>query len=162
MVACWNAFKTLLVSLWCKNKSLISLIQFCLWYLLPLCQEIFTSNRLTSVANYIPDVTGQEGKQVYGENWKLDETPFPAHHGLLNFSGVYKSKGVAMGSLLNANTVRAIFPASTSLETFPLMTEKVGLLDVNVINSLQSGMCGEKDVKIWPLIYSVAPRVTVD
>lgn len=90
-------------------------------------------------------MTGQEGKQVYGENWKeLDETLFQAHHGLLILAGVYKSKGVAMGILLNANTVRAAFPATTSLETFPLMTEKVGLLDVNVINSLRSGMCGEK------------------
>lgn len=115
------------------------------------------------MANYIPEVTGQEGKQVYGENWQeLDETPFQAHHRLLILAGVYKSNGVAMGSLLNANTVRAVFPATTSLETFPLMTEKVGLLDVNVINSLQLGRCGEKDVKIWPLIYSEAPRVTVD
>lgn len=49
-----------------------------------------------------------------------------------------------MGILLNANTVRAAFPATTSLETFPLMTEKVGPLDVNVINSLQSGCMGGK------------------
>lgn len=90
-------------------------------------------------------MTGQEGKQVYGENCKeLIETLFQAHHVLLILAEVYKSKGVAMGILLNANTVRAAFPATMSLETFPLMTEKVGLLDVNVINSLRLGMCGEK------------------
>lgn len=74
----------------------------------------------------------------------MNETLFQAHHGLLILAGVYKSKGVAMGILLNANTVRAAFPATTSLETFPLMTEKVGPLDVNVINSLQSGCMGGK------------------
>lgn len=74
----------------------------------------------------------------------LMKTFFQAHHGLLILAGVYKSKGVAMGILLNANTVRAAFPATTSLETFSLMTEKVGLLDVNMINLLRSGMCGEK------------------
>ncbi len=101
-------------------------------------------------------MTGQEGKQVYGENWKeLDEILFQAHQGLLILAEVYKSKGVAMGILLNANTVRAAFPSTMSLETFPLMTEKVGLLDVNVINLLRSGMCGEKKMLKYGLSFTV-------
>lgn len=90
--------------------------------------------------NDIPELTVQEGKLFDGENCKeFDETLFQAHHELPILARVYKSKGVAMGSPLNANTVKAIFPTTASLETFSLMTEEVGLLDVNVINSLQSG-----------------------
>ncbi|XDV11586.1 hypothetical protein PO909_000484 [Leuciscus waleckii] len=73
-----------------------------------------------------PTQTPGQLLRVYGESWKeVDWVDLQAYIGLLLLAGVYRSHNEATMSLWNADTGRAIFRATMSLQAFEIMTRVI-------------------------------------
>lgn len=123
-----------------------------------------------SIEKDILEMTNLEGRRVYGDSWKeLDGTHLQAYIGLLILAGVYKSKGEATASLWNADTGRAIFPATMSLKTFQVISRVIrfddretrqGRRERDKLAAIRN--VWDKWVQQLPLLYNPGPHVTVD
>ncbi|XP_029907418.1 piggyBac transposable element-derived protein 4-like [Myripristis murdjan] len=123
-----------------------------------------------SIKKVILEMTNLEGRRVFGENWKeLDKTHLDAYLGLLILAGVYKSKDESTASLWDAETGRAIFPYSMSLETFHIFSRvirfdnretRAGRRERDKLAAIRT--VWDKWVEQLPLLYNSGPNVTVD
>ena len=123
-----------------------------------------------SIENIVLGMTNLEGKRVYGDSRKdLDVADLEAYIGLLILAGVYKSKGEATASLWNAETGRAIFPATMSLKTFQVLSHVIrfddkqtrqGRREHDKLAAIRD--VWDKWVQLLPLHYNPGPHVTVD
>ncbi|XP_005997448.1 piggyBac transposable element-derived protein 4-like [Latimeria chalumnae] len=123
-----------------------------------------------TIENIILQMTNLEGRRVLGEKWKeLDHVDMQAYIGLLLLAGVYRCKGEATSSLWNAETGRAIFPATMSLETFHIITRVIRFdnRDTRADRRERDKLAAirevwDKWVEILPLLYNPGSNVTVD
>ncbi|XP_038128076.1 piggyBac transposable element-derived protein 4-like [Cyprinodon tularosa] len=123
-----------------------------------------------SIKNIVLGMTNLEGKRVYGDSWKdLDVVDLEAYIGLLILAGVYKSKGEATASLWNAETGRAIFPATMSLKAFHILSRVIRFDDKQTRQGRRERdkLAAVRDVwDKWvqrlPLLYNPGAHVTVD
>ncbi|KAI7805227.1 putative piggyBac transposable element-derived protein 4-like [Triplophysa rosa] len=100
----------------------------------------------------ILDMTNLEGTRVFGESWKiLDEIHLKAYIGLLILAGVFKSNGESTSSLWNAETGRAIFPATMSCNNNSELDKLAPIREL-----------WDKWVERLPLLYNSGLNVTVD
>lgn len=90
-------------------------------------KSTFTLVMPNSIQKIILEMTNLEGRRVLGEKWKdLDKTHLHAYLGVLILAGVYKSKDESTASQWDAETGRAIFRATMSLETFHIFSRVIG------------------------------------
>ena len=123
-----------------------------------------------SVEKDILEMTNLEGSHVYVDSWKdVDVTDLHAYIGLLILAGVYKSKSEATASLWNADTGRAIFPATMSLKTFSFFSHVIRFDDRETREGrrVRDKLAAIRDVwDEWvqrlPFLYNPGPHVTVD
>ncbi|KAJ8415108.1 hypothetical protein AAFF_G00008060 [Aldrovandia affinis] len=123
-----------------------------------------------SVERIILDNTNLEGRRVYGANWKeLDGTHLHAYMGVLILAGVYRSRDEPTASLWNAETGRAIFRATMSLQTFHIFSRAIrfdnretrpGRRERDKLAAIRD--VWDRWVERLPLIYNPGPQVTVD
>ncbi|XP_076608401.1 LOW QUALITY PROTEIN: uncharacterized protein LOC143333911 [Chaetodon auriga] len=123
-----------------------------------------------SIQKIILEMTNLEGRRVFGEEWKeLDKTHLDAYFGLLILAGVYKSKDESTASLWDAETGRAIFRATMSLETFHIFSRvirfdnretRAGRWERDNLAAIRT--VWDKWVEQLPLLYNPGPNVTVD
>ncbi|XP_039550046.1 piggyBac transposable element-derived protein 4-like, partial [Pimephales promelas] len=123
-----------------------------------------------SIEKDVLEMTNLEGKRVYGDDWKdFDVTDLQAYIGLLILAGVYKSKGEATASLWNADTGRAIFPATMSLKTFHVFSRVIrfddketrqGRRERDKLAAIRD--VWDKWVQRLPFLYNPGPHITVD
>ena len=106
----------------------------------------------------------------FGQKWKeLDKTHLDAYLGLLILAGVYKSKDESTASLWDAETGRAIFRATMSLETFHVFSRvirfdnretKAGRRERDKLAAVRT--VWDKWVEHLSLLYNPGPNITVD
>lgn len=106
----------------------------------------------------------------FWQEWReLDKTHLHAYLELLVLAGVYKSKDDSTASLWDAETSRAIFRATMSLETFHIFSgvirfdnqeTKVGRWERDKLSAIRT--VWDKWVQRLPLLYNSGPNVTVD
>ena len=123
-----------------------------------------------SIQKIILEMTNLEGRRVFGEKWKeLDKTHLDAYLGLLILAGVYKSKDESTASLWGAETGRAIFRATMSLETFHIFSRvirfdnretRAGRRERDKLAAVRT--VWDKWVEQLPLLYNPGPNITVD
>ncbi|XP_051982284.1 piggyBac transposable element-derived protein 4-like [Xyrauchen texanus] len=123
-----------------------------------------------SIEKDVLEMTNLEGRRVYGEGWKdFDVTDLQAYIELLILAGVYKSKGEATASLWNADTGRAIFPATMSLKTFHVFSRVIRFDDKETRQGRRERdklaairVVWDKWVQRLPFLYNPGPHITVD
>ncbi|KAJ8406096.1 hypothetical protein AAFF_G00309840 [Aldrovandia affinis] len=123
-----------------------------------------------SVERIILDNTNLEGRRVYGTNWKeLDGTHLHAYMSVLILAGVYRSRDESTASLWDAETGRAIFRATMSLQTFHIFSRVIrfdnretrpGRRERDKLAAIRD--VWDRWVERLPLIYNPGPQVTVD
>ncbi|XP_060786554.1 piggyBac transposable element-derived protein 3-like [Neoarius graeffei] len=123
-----------------------------------------------SVQKIILEMTNLEGRHVLGERWKdLDYIHLHAYLGVLILAGVYKSKDESTASLWDAETGRALFRATMSLETFHIFSRAVRFdnHETRAVRRETDKLAAirtvwDKWVEQLPLLYNPGPYVTVD
>ncbi|XP_033960769.1 piggyBac transposable element-derived protein 4-like [Pseudochaenichthys georgianus] len=123
-----------------------------------------------SIQNIILDMTNLEGRRVFGKEWKeLDITHVHAYFGILLLAGVYRSRGESTESLWDAETGRAIFRATMSLETFHILSRIVRFDDRETRPARRRRdklaairTVWDKWVQRLPSLYNPGLNVTVD
>ncbi|XP_038854958.1 uncharacterized protein LOC120052200 [Salvelinus namaycush] len=116
------------------------------------------------------EITNLHGARKYGDGWRaMDATDLRAYVGLLILAGVYKSRGEAAASLLDAESGRTVFRATMPLKVFHRYSR---LLRFDDRQSRPAKLATDKlaairDVwDLWqerlPALYNPGPEVTVD
>lgn len=78
------------------------------------------------IQEIVLQMTYLEGRRILGQEWReLDETHLQVYLGLVILAGVYNSKDVSTASLWDAETGRAVFQATISLETFHIFSRVI-------------------------------------
>ncbi|XP_071268197.1 piggyBac transposable element-derived protein 4-like [Salvelinus alpinus] len=131
------------------------------------CFELFLKETIeTTVIN----MTNLEGRRVYKDNWnEVDRTDIQAYMGLLILAGVYRSRNKSTTRLWDAESDRAIFHATMSLQTFQVLSQVIRFdnRDTRPGRRQQDKLAAIREVwHKWverpPLIYNPSPDITVD
>ncbi|XP_070773707.1 piggyBac transposable element-derived protein 4-like [Enoplosus armatus] len=131
------------------------------------CFQLFLTDSMVTI---VMNMTNLEGRRVYGDTWKeVDPVNIEAYVGVLILCGVYRSRNESASSLWDADTGRAIFPATMSLQTFHILSHVIRFDDRHT-----RAACRQHDKlapirEVWqkwverlPLIYKPGPDITVD
>lgn len=123
-----------------------------------------------SIQKIILDMTNLEGRLVFGDQWKeMDNLHLHAYFGILILAGVYKSRGESTENLWDAETGRAIFGATMSLQSFRAISRVIRFDDRESRPARQRKdklaairTVWDKWVERLPLLYNPGSNVTVD